>query len=672
MGGARAALSDSDKRAYLQALAAADRNDFAAASSLAGSAKDRSLAKVILWLKLQAPAGRATFEEIAGFVEANPHWPNRDILRRRAEETIGSSIPAQRVIGWFEERPPLSGLGRVRFADALSSVGRREEAEAWLKSAWVEGNFSLNDERVVYDRHRKTLDSGDHSARLDRLLWDGQRGAARRGLRRVDADLRALGEARLSLMEQSGGVDAAIARVPDDLLENSGLSYERTRWRRRKGLDERALDLLVKAPNDPIALVRPDKWWVERNIQSRRLLREGDIAGAYDLARRHGLARDAELSAPASADRPVETSYRESFAEAEWLAGWIALEFIGDANLAYNHFLRLFATVEYPISIARASYWAGRAAMVRQDPESARKWFANAARYTSTFYGQLAIRQRETTDAFRLQSPPQPSEAEVAAFQENELVKVIRVLAELSEGQRLRPFFYALLESVKSPSEKALVAALANEVGRIDLGVRMAKLASQSDLVLVDSAYPTTMFPISAGVEQALLHAISRQESEFNLQAVSPVGARGLMQLMPYTARAVAKSLQIAYEPQRLTTDSSYNMLLGSAHLRDLLDEFDGSYVLAIAAYNAGSGNVRRWIRLFGDPRLDDIDPITWIEMIPFSETRNYVQRVLENVQIYRYRLDPDGGSTLALERDLNRTGAPAAHVPLPRAKPLP
>ncbi len=626
-------LSIEDRELSRKAFAAAASGHWSLARRQAGKVGDPLPAKVIAWLYLSEPGSPAGFEEIARFLQDNPHWPRRRTLVRHAESAMGHRRPQQQVLAWFAEHPPLSGPGRVRVAEALMAQGRPEVGAAWLRYAWVVDGFSVRQEREILKRHRKLLSQADHEARLDRLLWDGRVAPAQRLLHHVSQGFRALAVARIGLMRRAGGVDPAIARVPPQFKNHPGLVYERLRWRRRKGFDERARELLLDPPED---IVRPAAWWTERVILARRALRQGSEAEAYHLARDHGQVNG------------------RSFAEAEWLSGWIALRSLDNAHAAYTHFGRVYAAVQFPISRARGAYWAGRAAESLGKPDLARDWFAKAARHRTAFYGQLAALRLERSRALGLSADPRPSVSETEAFNRLELVRVVRVLAELGETERLKPFIITLNEQAKSPADHVLVAMLAQSMGRTDLAVTSAKHSARAGVIVAERNYPLIGLPPNAGPEPALLLALSRQESGFNAKAVSNRGARGLMQLRPSTARLVARKLNIRYVKARLTQDPVYNATLGSAFLADLIDRYRGSYVLALAAYNAGTARVERWLREHGDPRSGTVDVIDWIESIPFGETRNFVQRVLEALQVYRYRL---GGETvaLALEEDLRR-----------------
>ena len=626
-------LSAGDWKLYKRAFAAAKKGDWTKARRLGARAADPLPAKVITWLFLSEPGTPAGFEEIARFIAGNAGWPRRQTLLRHAEKAMGDRIPHERALAWFADHPPVSGEGRVRLAEALMAGGRTDLGAAWLRHAWVADDFDARRERKIVKRHRKLLTRSDHEARLDRLLWDGRRRAARRMLRRVSEGFRALGMARLRLMERAGGVDAAIARVPAQFKTHPGLVYERLRWRRRKGFDERARELLVDPPDN---VVRPEAWWRERQILARRALNEGSVTEAYWLARDH------------------EDLGVRALAEAEWLAGWIALRFLDDPEAAYAHFTRVYNAVRFPISRARGAYWAGRAAESRGEPERAREWFAKAARHQTAYYGQLAASKLEGSGNFALSPNPTLGPGDWDAFDRRELVRAVRLLAELGEKDRLRPFIMALAEQAERPAEHVLAATLAESLGRADLAIASAKRSGRAGVTVVKAGYPVIPLPSSANVEAALILALSRQESAFNAKAVSASGARGLMQLLPRTAKRVARSLKIPYVKAKLTEDPAYNATLGSAYLARLIKAYGGSYVLALAAYNAGPARVKRWMRNFGDPRSDEVDVIDWMELVPYPETRNYLHRVLEALQVYRQRL---GGRTVALrlEEDLGR-----------------
>ena len=627
-----ALLSKKDTVVYRKAFDYAKRDRWRWAGRLAGKARERLPAKILQWLQMTRPGNAVPFATIRQFIRDNPDWPKPGRLRRSAEEAISAKTPGAEVLAWFAKYPPRTTDGKIAMTAALMDAGRRDEARAMARRTWIEGNFGRRQQRRFIRRYRKMLTRDDHMARLDRLLWRGRHRQARRMMRRVDKAYHPVVIARIRLRRSRGGVDWAIRRVPVHLQNDPGFLYERARWRRRKGRDAGALEILVKPVGDKAF---PGLWWRERAAVARRLLVKGQVTDAYKVVRGHGL------------------SSGRLYAEAEWFVGWIALRFLHDRKDALAHFERLFAAVSYPISRARAAYWAGRAADALGRMAAAHEWYDEAAKYDATYYGQLAALQRNGGRLPRLQAEPRPGGVDIARFNRHELVRAVQMLDELGQDKLLRPFLTRLARLSKDPAHKVLAGRLALALGRPDLGVRIARHAYRVGIPLMTLAYPIIDMP-DGKPERALLLAVARQESNFEPNARSHAGARGLMQLMPATARAVSRSIKTRYSRTRLTTDPAYNIRLGRAYLAALIKQYGGSYVLAIAAYNAGPGAVRRWIRTNGDPRLDDEDVIDWIEAIPYSETRNYVQRVLENLQVYRRRLH---GTHIAysLEQDLRR-----------------
>ena len=599
-----------------QALDAAEKNKWAAYARLAAKLEHRGARKVLRWHRLRSRKSGAGFDEIAGFLNGASEWPQRRLIRRRAEEAMPPSMPDDEILKWFDGRRPLTAAGGARLGGALLNQGRKAEAVKVLRSVWVSGAFGAKQERQFYKRFRRYLTREDHIRRLDRLLWNGQYYPVRRMYRRVNPNYRALAEARTALRRFRGGVDRAIARVPESLKNDPGLIYERLRWRRRKGRDQHARELLGTQPGD---LVRPRRWWREREILARRALRGGHITAAYRIAKQHG-----------QQDGP-------GYVEGEWLSGWIALHFLGDIDVAYGHFNNLYRIAKYPISRARGAYWSARAAGAMKDAKRARFWFRQAAKFPTTYYGQLAM--QKTAAEKDLSLPPHPHTDDVVerGFIQHELVMIVRVMNAAGLQELLRPFIQRLSNLGRTPGWMAETAGLAREAGRPDLAVLVAKTALAKGINLVEAGYP--LLPpsrIKSPLEAPFIHALIRQESAFNHEAVSHAGARGLMQLMPATAKRVAKKNNIPYQRRRLLEDADYNLHIGQTFLMELLENFDNSYVLTLAAYNAGPKRVRRWIKRNGDPRDPGVDAIDWVELIPFSETRNYVQRVLENLHVYR------------------------------------
>ena len=624
-------LNSRDAQAYASAMTDAEKGNWKSAYRRAGRIKDKLPTKLLRWMEMSRHGTNQSFAAISGFIANNPDWPRRGSLRRRAEENLTPDVAHADVIKWFETYPPLTSDGRIRQIEAVVAGGTAKQARALIRDAWINGNFGRKQETGFRRKYRKYLTKADHVARLDRLLWDGQTTRARRALRLVDSDTQKLAMARIALRASRGGVDWHIRQVPKELLNDPGLVFERARWRRRKGLDDGAYDLLKNVPSSaPFAR----KWWVERSILARRLLAKGHISEAYRLAKANGLSSGAR------------------YVEAEWLAGWIALRHLDDPKVAHTHFSRIGEKVSYPISRARAAYWAGRAAEAVGDRKGAETLFQTASLHDTTYYGQLAAARNNGNAPLR-SAKVNPTAADVKAFERDERVRSVRILSQIGARDHIRPFLDSLTAETENPVRQVLTARLATAIGRRDLAVRVGRKAYRMGSPLPDIAYPVISMT-GDRPEQALLHAIVRQESNFEQTAVSHAGARGLMQLMPRTAKGVAKRLRVRFSKTRLTSDAGYNIKLGQAYLGQMLTRFDGSYILAIASYNAGPSAAARWVREFGDPREPGVDVIDWVESIPYRETRNYVQRVMENLQVYRSRL---GGPTIAegIVRDLER-----------------
>jgi soluble lytic murein transglycosylase len=626
------ALSAHDRPIVLRAFEAADRGEFGKAMALAQDAGDKLPLKILRWLDLERPLAGHDFAEITGFIQANPDWPHQAALRARAEENL-PAVPEAALRAWWAQHPPATPVGRLRQADFLAADGKTEAAQAQIREVWAKDDFAEVDEQMVLAHYGTTLRTEDHVARLDRLLWEGKISDAERLLPRVPEDWRLLADARIKLAASAKSAEAAVARVPPALQDDPGLLFERMRWYRRQDRDDSALAIFDQVKT----LGRPEAWWPDRQALARHLLERNETARAYKLISAHGLSDGPSLS------------------EAEFAAGWIALRFFHDPASGYSHFTELFDRGKLPLTLSRAAYWAGRAADAEGQGNAAIGWYSKAASFRTTYYGQLAASVPNVRPPEKPEPEPKASAKETQDFDREELVRAVLILNAIGWDDKVRVFLNCLTERAVTPAQHALVADLAEAIGRPDLGVLAAKKASYAGVSLLRAGYPLVPMPRNAGAEQALLLALTRQESAFDLHAVSNAGALGLMQLMPATAKTVAtKMLQLPYQEHRLTEDATYNVTLGQAYVDSLLASFNGSYVLAIAAYNAGPGRVRQWLDEFGDPRSPDIDAVDWVELIPFSETRNYVQRVLENLQVYRLRIG-DKSLAFSLDSDLRR-----------------
>ncbi len=630
-------LSTSDLDRYRMAFHDGAEGQWSEAARLAAGAKEPLPAKVIQWLDLARPQSGNSFAAITAFIRANPEWPNQTGLQRQAEAAMPLDLPAAEVRAWFAQHAPMSADGAGRYVEALVAGGTPAKAADVARRFWVEAGFvSVDEEAGFRTRFKAQIRAVDDWARLDRLLWDHQSTAVRRLLPLVDDGHRALASARIALADDEPGVAELVKRVPVVLAGDSGLLYERLHWNRRKDNDGGALAILR---DPPAQLGRPALWWAERNILARRLMVQHDAAGAYRLVQAHGMTEGQPL------------------AEAEFLAGFLALRALHQPSDAFAHFHRVYQAVATPMSLARGAYWCGRAAEALHDQAQAQRWYSAAARYPTMFYGQLAIAALGHDHPPVMPPEPVVSETDLQGFDRLELVRTIRMLHEIDprdEAGHIGLFLRRVIKDGRGAVQFALLARLADEVQRPDLAITVAKQALLTGVTLTRLGYPVLPIPAAGGVESSLALAVIRQESTFNTTTISPVGARGLMQLMPATAQQVAGKLGLRHDDGRLITDPDYNILLGTTYLGQLIGGYGGSYALAIAAYNAGSGRVRDWLSKFGDPRNGDLDGVDWVESIPIAETRNYVQRVLEALEVYRVRLGV-AKADLTLTRDLAR-----------------
>lgn len=632
-------LTDDQRRAYARAMKAARTGDLFEAYRLSPAIRDPLADRLVSWTAFRAGGNDAEFEAIRRFTAAHPDWPSQRLLRRRAEEAIDDTVDAAVVLAWFAQHPPTTGHGRIRYAQALFAARRPGEGAIWLKRGWPTARLSVAKERRVLTSHAGLLSATDHLARADHFLWQRDWRTASRLLDRVPAERRTLIRARIGLVAFTPDVDARVRAVPEAQKSDPGLIYDRVFWRRIKGKHVGARDLLL-AEDVTHGIRRPDRWWRERHLQARRALRQGDLRAAYELAGRHGLLAD-------DGEEPAVIA-RAQIVDAEWLAGWIALRFLNTPAAALDHFTTMYGIATLPLSQSRAAYWAGRAASAMGETAMAEGWFDRAAEFPQSFYGQLALEQRGRALALMATPLGRPTPDDRAAFATRELVRAAHLLAEMDARRELRVLMRHLSAAAPGPEEQRLVAELGDALERPDMSLIAARIAARTGTLFFDHGYPVIAVPDGHLDRLPMILAITRQESAFDQTAVSRAGALGLMQLMPPTAQLMARRLSLPFSRDRLLDDPQYNLTLGSTHFAELLDDYAGSHVLALAAYNAGSRPVSRWLQFYGDPRAADADPIDWIESIPYGETRNYVQRVLEAATVYSQRLDSDAAMPLS------------------------
>lgn len=569
-------------------------------------------------MRFKDPHCNHDYEAISAFIAAHPHWPFQTQIRKNAECSMPNNVKPKRVLEIFADSPPISAEGQLRLIEALFAVGEKDRAVAAAKNLWREGNFGRSFERRFIRGYSRHWGREDNIYRLDRLLWEYKRSAALRTAYRLDKGYQRLAEARIALRRARGGVDGAISRVPPALRDDEGLNYERFRWRVRKN-KENAVELIQDMDCD---LKKPSFWARQRVYLVHKLERKGEFAAAAKIAATHCQNQGGH------------------YAELEWLAGKNVLK-SGHRAMALSHFTRSHTTAVSVPGRARAAYWAGK--VLRDggnDQTRSEQWLTRAADCGSCFYGQLALKDlgRKITPT---QTPLRPPEEEF--LQKSRLLLLSRLLVTAGRAKEIAPFFYALFKENETVQVRARVIDLADSYGRPDLAVRLANKSRYGGGDTLWGGYPVLAHEDYSGVEEPLVLALIRQESAFMVRAASHAGAKGLMQVMPATARQVGKQIGLAYSHSRLSGDAVYNMKMGSAYLRMLLNRYDDSYPLALAAYNAGPGRVDRWLR--ENPPQNALD---WVESIPISETKNYVKEVLSALNIYRSRLGVGGEIKLA------------------------
>ncbi len=553
-------------------------------------------------------------------MKALPNWPGLTVIQRQGEQQLDRASP-QEVLEWFEEREPVTVAGRLALLRAYEATGQTERALELARAIWRDDPLAAAPDARLMQRYGSEL-ADLHEERMHNLLWAGHSASAERMLDRVPRGLARLAQARIALQARAQGVNALIDAVPASHADDPGLAYDRFAWRMHYQHFDSAGDLMLDRSRRADGLGQPEAWAAGRQRLVRRALSEGAHRRAYDLAAGHRLESGAR------------------FADLEWLAGFIALRHLDDAATAARHFATLRGGVGSPISLARAGYWEGLAREALGEEEAANAALAFAAEHQTAFYGQLAAERLGMPLDDHLVAPPDYPHWRDTSLANSDLLQAAKLLHRGGEWHEARRFVIQLAQNLGSEDELGALADLWLELGEPNFAVNIAKTAAQAGIIL-----PRAYFPLT-GLERAdlpapadLVMAIARRESEFDPAVISPADARGLLQVLPGTGELVARRLGIDFHPSRLTTDPEMNALLGAAYLDGLIREF-GALPLVAAGYNAGPGRPRRWVQELGDPRDPSVDPVDWVESIPFAETRNYVMRVLESLVIYRAKLN--------------------------------
>jgi len=642
----RAQTPQEDGAQFASAIEAVVLSDWEEARARAAKVSDPIALETIVWYRLRA--GDGSFAEYEYFLTENADWPGLAKMRRKAEAIMPANLPAARVSAFFNGQPPLTGMGVLRFEASLPQVG----GHSIIAQAWRDRVLTAQ-ERGLFLEYFPLDIRGTKLPRLDNLLWAGERAAAREMLPSVDADHRALANARLALQEDRNGVDALIAAIPERLQNDAGLAYDRFVWRAKKGYTESAIELLLARSTSVASLGHPEKWASRRRTYARRAMRAGDVELAYQIASSHQL------------------SSGSNYADLEWLSGYLSLRKLGNPTRAVQHFQRFRAAIASPISMGRAGYWLGEAYAAAGDEASAYQAFSMGARFQTSFYGQLAASRIGAAPDASLAGAEFPPDWTAAPFLATDTVRAGVLFYFAGEPARAKMFLTHAANRLDLQGRAAL-AQLLLDLDEPHIALRIAKGAATNGDVLPTPYYPLhPLAEFAEAVPPEIAMAIARQESELNAAARSPVGARGLMQVMPATAKKVARGLNISFSEARLGADWQYNARIGTTYLAQMLERFDGSVLLAAAAYNAGPSRAERWIKDYGDPRLESVDAVDWIEGIPYRETRNYVMRVLEAQFVYRARISGSVGPlTLARELQQNKPVISGAENDIPSRPP--
>jgi len=636
-------ISAADLATLKEAITLARNSKTGQVTDLQKTIADPLARKLVEWVLLRSDNNTGDYSRYAAFFRANPSWPSIGLLRRKAEAMVWQEQPdPESVRAIFAKEQPYSAKGHLALGRALLALGDRAGAQAQVRATWRNEALSMDLEDQVMDMFKDVLTPADHKARMDMRFYVEDVDAGLRAANRIGPTAVAIGKAWAAVIRKAPNAKALLEAVPAEASRDLGYTFARAQWLRHEDMAAEAAELVLSVPRDAGQPVDADQWWVERRVLARKLLDLDEARTAYRIA------SDAAV--------PNKENYR---GEQQFTAGWIALRFLNDPTTAMAHFAKVAQGTSNPITHARAGYWQGRAAEALGRKEEARGYYEAAARHATAYYGQLA-RARLGYQDIVLRLPPEPSPERRAAMAQLDVVRATELLYAVGERDLVVPFVADLGER---STDIAALAALGevtarNKDARCTLLIGKAALAR--GYALEHYAFPTFGIPeyraIGPAVDLSLVYAIARQESTFYQGDFSSAKAMGLMQVTPEAGRETAKKFGVTYDQKRLQSDSVYNVQMGAAELGDRLEGYRGSYILTFAGYNAGPGRVREWLSRYGDPRDPKVDPVDWVERIPFSETRNYVERVLENLQVYRVRLG--GGPRLMIEADLHRGAA--------------
>ncbi|MBN9344081.1 MAG: hypothetical protein BGO76_06790 [Caedibacter sp. 38-128] len=597
------------------ALKAAGQEDWSKATLILKEKQCPTVKKLVTYLRLKSDNSMGSFEEYTSFIIKNPNWPWIHVFKKRAELVVGQSESSSKTLAWFKKHPPKMAKGLVAYVEALKQQGFPKEARVIIEKAWLHQDFSHEEEKILLANYKDLIPPARHLARAQRLLRENKVEAANRLALYLPKNVRQLIKVRLALRDRKHDALKLLRTLSEQQRLDVGLIHDELKYRLRND-DPHAYEFFKKHRH--FIEQHPEDFWSARHTLGRDLMTGGRYQEAYQVIHRHGLKQG------------------EKFVDAEWLLGWISLSFLKQPGQAFHHFNHLYQKVNSPYSRSKAAYWAGRAAQAQKLPQEAHLWYQKAAYYPATYYGQLALKALQKPQNFHLKSLSFPL-SEVRQFENHEFVRAIKLLHKAGLIEELLPFGYMFVQS-SSSHEALMMLSLASTLSP-QFAVGMADSMSILHNTHYKEAYPQVNQKKGSSLqclEEAMIHALIRKESKFNPTALSEAGACGMMQVTPSTAKMVAQKLGIPFSETRLRTDMRYNMLIGTAYLKERLQAYQGSVILTLAAYNAGPGSVKKWIERYGDPRNPEVDATDWVEKIPYGETRNYIQRVLENYVIYQ------------------------------------
>jgi soluble lytic murein transglycosylase len=632
-GGGSSAPAGVDAPVIKQAIDLLDKGQLAAAMELRGRLRDRAAVTLFDWLCIRSASRQMGFQTISAFLQDNPDWPGKALARRRAEEALYlEDVDGGTVRSFLGGAMPSSGMGKL----ALARISSRTEAARLVKEVWRDEDLSPAVESKALADFGGLLNTDDHAARAEHFFFEKDLAAAQRNAARASSAYQAVAKARVAVARRTKDADALLAAVPSAGRKYPGYQYAMIDRLLRQDKHKEAARIMTEVTRDPAALADTNAWWEKRRWLARDMLDLGDARMAYRISAGHANTRPADI------------------VDAEFHSGWIALRFLNDAATAKRHFALAGRAAKTPLSRSRSDYWLGRAEEAAGNRGAAQSYFASAAAYGSTYYGQLA-KARLGGGSVPV-GVVKPSASARAAFDRSSVARALRLLYATGNREKAIPLFMETAENLRDAESLALLAELAdkNKDPRSLLAVGKAGVAN--GFPLEAASWPTNgvpaFKPVGPSIEASVVHAIARQESGFHPSAASGAGAKGLLQMLPETARRTASKVGMPFDAKRLN-EPTFNATLGAAHLGELATNYDGSYILTFVAYNAGPGRVREWVQRYGDPRNPSVDPVDWVERIPFTETRNYVQRVMENVQVYRARFGVRAPQNI--EADLRR-----------------